>query len=215
MSGFEYLSATQIRLPMKKSLLALFPDRQRQRKWTSDPSLTPLSTMTRIGSRSAHNTGDNGSTIISWFAANSSGNYDFKMQKLDVGGYGQWGATGKFISTYPQNSALFRYDLTSDLFRNSVVAFQDMRLGILSVFAYRLGAKRNIGMERKRHSLLRQPFNRGIAPDVAIAPGSGNAFVAGMPMTATTVGSPFSASPRTDPLSGKYAAADQRTAPAW
>lgn len=181
MSGFEYLSATQIRLPMKKSLLALlFLTGSASAQWTSDPSLNtivhddagleevvPLTTP-----------GDNGSTIISWFAANSSGNYDFKMQKLDVDGYGQWGATGKFISTYPQNSALFRYDLTSDLFGNSVVAFQDMRLGILSVFAYRLGANGTLGWNANGIPCFDSLSTGGIAPDVAIAPGSGNAFVA-------------------------------------
>lgn len=166
---------------MKRTLLALlFLSGSAGAQWTSDPNLNsvvhddagleevvPLTTP-----------GDNGATIVSWFAANSSGNYDFKMQKLDVDGYAQWGATGKFISTYPQNSALYRYDLTSDPSGNSVVAFQDMRLGFLSVFVYRLDPNGTLGWNANGIPCFDSLSTGGIAPDVATAPGSGNAFVA-------------------------------------
>lgn len=149
-------------------------------QWTSNPSLNST-VHDDIGLEEAvplTAPGDNGSTIISWFAANASGNYDFKMQKLDLDGYAQWGTNGKFISTYPQNSALFRYDLTSDPLGNSVVAFQDERQGFLSVVAYRLNADGTPAWNANGIDCFDSISTGGIGPDVAIAPASGNAFVA-------------------------------------
>ena len=81
--------------------------------------------------------GPNGSTYISWFET-QGGQYVLKMQLLDVDGYAQWPADGLLISSHPQNSALFRYDLAADNDGNAIVAFQDERTGQLDIVVYKI-----------------------------------------------------------------------------
>ncbi len=79
----------------------------------------------------------NGNTYVSWFDI-SSGQYNLKMQLLDIDGMPLWGQGGIVISSYPQNSAIFRYDLEVDHENNAIVAFQDERTGTLQVVAYKI-----------------------------------------------------------------------------
>lgn len=81
----------------------------------------------------------NGNTFISWFD-NSSGQYRLKMQLLDMDGIPQWAQGGIVVSAFPQNSALFRYDLEADNDGNAIVAFQDERSGSLQVVAYKISS---------------------------------------------------------------------------
>ncbi|MCB9170265.1 MAG: T9SS type A sorting domain-containing protein [Flavobacteriales bacterium] len=82
--------------------------------------------------------GPNGSTYVSWFET-QGGQYVLKMQRLDADGYLQWQSDGLLISDHPQNSALFRYDLATDIDGNAIVAFQDERSGQLDIVAYKIG----------------------------------------------------------------------------
>jgi hypothetical protein len=87
---------------------------------------TPLSTA-----------GPEGSTYITWFEQ-VGGPYVLRMQRLDVNGVPLWDPAGLVVSNAPQNSALFRYDLTTDAAGHAVVAFQDERTGTLDVAAARV-----------------------------------------------------------------------------
>jgi len=78
-----------------------------------------------------------GKTYISWFD-NSSGSYVLRMQLLNVDGTAAWAPNGIIVSAYPQNTALFRYDLVTDQEDNAIVAFQDERSGSLKVVAYKV-----------------------------------------------------------------------------
>ena len=84
-------------------------------------------------------TTSDGKTYISWFDI-SPGSYVLRMQLLDAGGNPLWGggAGGIVVSSFPQNTALFRYDLIVDNEDNAVVAFQDERSGDLRVVVYKL-----------------------------------------------------------------------------
>ena len=82
-------------------------------------------------------TTSNGSTYVSWFDL-SSGSYVLRMQLLDANGNNLWAAGGIVVSSYPQSTALFRYDLKVDNDDNAIVAFQDMRSGTLNVVAYKV-----------------------------------------------------------------------------
>lgn len=75
-----------------------------------------------------------GSTYISWFEQAGSG-YVLRMQRLDADGVAMWDPQGLLVSEQPQNSALFRYDLGTDLYGNAIVAFQDERTGTLDIVA--------------------------------------------------------------------------------
>ena len=82
-------------------------------------------------------TTSDGKTYISWFD-NSSGQYTLRMQLIDMDGINQWASGGVVVSSFPQNSALFRYDLEVDKEDNAIVAFQDERTGTLQVVAYKI-----------------------------------------------------------------------------
>ena len=93
---------------------------------TGSEQVTPLSERTI-----------DGYTYISWFD-NSSGQYNLRMQRLNIDGVPQWAQGGIIVSSLPQNSALFRYDLDVDYDGNAIVAFQDERTGSLQVVAYKI-----------------------------------------------------------------------------
>ncbi len=78
--------------------------------------------------------GPDGSTYICWFEQAGAG-YVLRMQRLDADGVALWDQQGLLVSAQPQNSALFRYDLGTDLYGNAVVAFQDERTGTLDIVA--------------------------------------------------------------------------------
>lgn len=170
------------------SLLALAPSLGVRAQWTTDVSQnTTVRAVTtgELGSYLATD-GPDGSTYVSWFE-NGSGNYQFRMQRLDAQGYGLWPDTGLVVSAFPQNSALFRYDLKSDADGNAVVAFQDERTGSLDIVAYKIGPDGSFlwgagGVE------LPSPGTTGLAPAVAPLSNGNTAISWNMDTTPRTVG---------------------------
>ncbi len=73
-----------------------------------------------------------GHTYISWFDF-SDGNFQLRMQLLDALGNKLWQEAGLVVSSFPQSTALYRYDLKVDNNDNAIVAFQDIRSGDLKV----------------------------------------------------------------------------------
>jgi len=67
-----------------------------------------------------------GSMYVSWFS-NESGNYNMRLQYLDVDGNAQWEENGLLISDEPQMTWLTDYDLTVDPDNYAVITFQDIR----------------------------------------------------------------------------------------
>lgn len=108
-----------------------------QAQWTTDVSLNTTVRAAQAINISSHLVADgpDGSTYVSWFE-NRDGNYQLRMQRLDADGGRMWPDSGLVVSAFPQNSAIFRYDLKSDLFGNAIVAFQDERTGSLDIVAY-------------------------------------------------------------------------------
>lgn len=106
-------------------------------QWTTDVSLNTTVRAVEVIDISSHLVaeGPDGSTYVSWFE-NGSGNYQLRMQRLDAEGVRMWPDSGLVVSAFPQNSAIFRYDLESDRFGNAIVAFQDERTGTLDIVAY-------------------------------------------------------------------------------
>lgn len=108
--------------------------------------------------------GPDGSTYITWFEGASG--YRLMMQRLDADGVALWDAGGIVVSDEPQNSALFRFDFTSDNAGNAIVAFQDERSGDLDVVAYRVAPDGAMlwgdGIE------LPTPGSTGLAPVIGV-----------------------------------------------
>jgi hypothetical protein len=67
-----------------------------------------------------------GSMYVSWFS-NESGNYNMRLQYLDVNGNEQWENNGILVSDQPQMSWLTDYALTTDSYNHAIVTFQDIR----------------------------------------------------------------------------------------
>ncbi len=119
------------------ALLFLLVVGSAQAQWTTDVSLNTTVRAAQVIDISSHLVADgpDGSTYVSWFE-NGSGNYQLRMQRLDADGMRMWPDAGLIVSAFPQNSAIFRYDLKSDRFGNAIVAFQDERTGALDIVAY-------------------------------------------------------------------------------
>lgn len=155
---------------MKKTLpflAALFTGTVAHAQWTTDVSVNTTVRALTPGEASSPMIADGpeGSTYVSWFE-NGSGNYQLRMQRLDVQGNRLWPDTGLVVSAHPQNSAIFRYDLRSDNAGNAIVAFQDERSGALDVVAYAIAPDGSFlwgadGVE------LHTPGSTGLSPRVA------------------------------------------------
>ncbi len=119
------------------ALLFLLAVGSAQAQWTTDASVNTTVRAAELMDISSHLIADgpDGSTYVSWFE-NGSGSYQLRMQRLDVDGNRMWDEAGLIASAFPQNSAIFRYDLKSDRFGNAIVAFQDERTGSLDIVAY-------------------------------------------------------------------------------
>jgi hypothetical protein len=119
--------------------------------------------------------GSGGTTYVSYFKS-VGGNYQLHMQLLDSLGNALWG-TGLVVSSFPQNSALFRYDLKSDHNGDAIVAFQDERLGHLSVVAYKIDVNGNFAWGPNGVQLGDSLATQDLAPVIGITSGN-NAVVA-------------------------------------
>lgn len=117
--------------------------------------VTPLSATTSTGQ-----------TYISWFDSYNS-NYQMRMQLLDASGNKLWPDTGLVVSSFPQNSAIFRYDLKVDNEDNAIVAFQDERSGSLNVVAYKIDAGANF-LWGSSGIQLTDSAAQGLAPTIGI-----------------------------------------------
>lgn len=156
---------------MKKIVLLLaflsgmFPA---QAQWTNDTTANTFVRDTAGATTPLMATTTNGSTYISWFEYGAGGNFELRMQLLDSNGYKLWAPEGIVVSNYPQNSALFRYDLKADNDGNAVVAFQDERTGVLNAVAYKVTSSGNMAWGSAGISLIDSAAQDGIAPVIGI-----------------------------------------------
>ncbi len=157
---------------MKKiyiSILLSFFFLNLQAQWTND---TLQNTLVRDSSGTSETTPlsatlSNGETYISWFES-YNGNYQLRMQLLDVNGNKLWAEEGLVVDSYPQNSALYRYDLKVDLSDNAVVAFQDERTGGLNIVVYLIDQTGNSVWGNAGISLVEDVPTQGLSPVIGV-----------------------------------------------
>jgi hypothetical protein len=108
-------------------------------QWSSDPAQnTPIAVSGGEEVIPKIATSENGNTYISWFS-NESGNYNVRLQKLDVFGNIQWDSAGLLVSDHEAMSWLTDWDMTIDHEECAILTFQDIRNnGNNDVFAYRI-----------------------------------------------------------------------------
>lgn len=79
----------------------------------------------------------NGDTYVGYFS-NEAGNYDVRLQRLDVQGNLLWAANGIMISSNPQQTWLTDWDMTCDVANHCILAFNDIRTGNSNIVTYRI-----------------------------------------------------------------------------
>jgi hypothetical protein len=148
-------------------------------QWTSN---TMLNTTVRdsIGTDEATPlsvTRTDGSTYISFFEQYGS-YYQLRMQLLDRFGNKLWVPEGLVVSSFPQSSALYRYDLKVDESGNAIVAFQDIRTaGVMNVVVYKIDASGNFLWGNSGIQIIDPVSAEGLAPNIGIT-GSNNVVIA-------------------------------------
>ena len=108
-------------------------------QWSTDPSVNNViadmpgeEVIPKIA------TAVDGTTYIGWFS-NESGNYNVRLQKLDVYGNMQWDNAGLLISDHTSMSWLTDWDMTVDQDDHAILCFQDIRNGgNNNIYAYRI-----------------------------------------------------------------------------
>lgn len=107
-------------------------------QWSNDPNENnALSVISGEQAIPKVATSSNGITFIAWFS-NESGNYNVRLQKLDVFGEIQWEEGGILVSDHPAMTWLTDWDMTVDQEDCVILTFQDIRNVDNDVFAYRI-----------------------------------------------------------------------------
>ncbi|HKQ60759.1 MAG TPA: hypothetical protein VJS92_05690 [Candidatus Polarisedimenticolaceae bacterium] len=79
-----------------------------------------------------------GGVYVAWFDG-FGGSFKVYLQRLNAAGAEQWPHNGVLISSHPQNSALFGWDMIADSQGNAVLVFSDIRSGgDLDIYAYKV-----------------------------------------------------------------------------
>jgi len=107
-------------------------------QWSTDPTENnPIGLASGEEAIPKVATSESGTTYIAWFS-NESGNYNVRLQKLDVFGNILWDSTGLLVSAHPAMTWLTDWDMTIDHEDHAILTFQDIRNGDNDVFAYRI-----------------------------------------------------------------------------
>ena len=159
---------------MKKNFLVLisllFSSMAVKSQWTSDTLLnTPVRALSGLSIYTPLVASSNdGTTYFCWFE-NVSGNYEMHMQRLDSAGHSVWSSNGIAVSTFPQSSAVYRYDMVTDKNGDAVLAFQDIRVGgNLNIVAYKVDKQGNLVWGSSGVQLLDSTATDGMAPRIGI-----------------------------------------------
>ncbi len=156
---------------MKKTLLLpliLFFFSNAKGQWTNDTLQNTLVRDTLGATAPMMASSFNGFTFISWFEYGPTNMFELRMQLLDSGGYKLWSQEGIVISNFPQNSAIFRYDLKVDNDGNAIVAFQDERSGRLDIVAYKIDPNGNSVWGPSGVSLTDSSSTGGLSPVIGV-----------------------------------------------
>lgn len=119
----------------------------------------------------------NGSTWVAWFETVATTNYQMRLQLLNVNGQPQFGTAGLVVSSQPQGTALYRYDLKADNQGNAILAFQDTRSGTNQCVVYKISSIGQLLWAANGIPLLDAAATSGLSPTIGIT--SGNNVVIG------------------------------------
>ncbi|MBM3437358.1 MAG: hypothetical protein FJY07_14225, partial [Bacteroidetes bacterium] len=111
---------------------------QIQAQWSADPMInTVIANTTGEEVIPKIATAESGVSYVSWFSL-ENGNYNVRLQKLDVYGNKLWAEGGLLVSNHTSMTWLTDWDMTVDQNEHAILAFQDIRMGNNDVFVYRI-----------------------------------------------------------------------------
>ncbi len=119
---------------------------------------------------------ESGTTYISWFS-NESGNYNVRLQKLDVFGNKQWADEGLLVSDNASMTWLTDWDMTVDQDDCAILTLQDIRTGNNNIFAYRISPEGDFLWGADGLQLSNSPTVFNVSPKVVVT-NSGNVIIA-------------------------------------
>jgi hypothetical protein len=107
-------------------------------QWSDDPlENTPIAVMAGEEVIPKIATSASGTSYVAWFS-NEAGNYNVRLQKLDVYGVKMWGDDGLLVSNHQSMTWLTDWDMALDHEEHAILTFQDIRTGNNNIFAYRI-----------------------------------------------------------------------------
>lgn len=108
-------------------------------QWSSNPEVNnAICTLSGEQAIPKIATCPNGDTYIGYFS-NESGNYNVRLQRLDVQGNEIWATGGILISSHPSMSWITDWDMTADINNHCILTWQDIRSGgNNNIVAYRI-----------------------------------------------------------------------------
>ena len=132
------MKALKIIFPI--TLLLFILNNKSSAQWSTDPSLNTeisIESGEQVIPKIVTSTSYPGISYVSWFS-NESGNYNVRLQKLDVYGNKLWADDGLLISSHTAMSWLTDWDMAIDGDDCAIITFQDIRTGSNNIFAYRI-----------------------------------------------------------------------------
>ena len=107
-------------------LIVFFSNMPLQAQWTNN-TLLNLQASSYTSSVILSESDSRGGTFIAFYKPNGAGSYDMCVQYLDLNGVKQFGADGITLTSYPNNSATFVFNVMVDAQGFFIVCFQDQR----------------------------------------------------------------------------------------
>ena len=132
------MKALKIIIPI--TLLLFILNNKSSAQWSADPSLNTeisIESGEQVIPKIVTSTSYPGISYVSWFS-NESGNYNVRLQKLDVYGNKLWADDGLLISSHTAMGWLTDWDMAIDGDDCAIITFQDIRTGSNNIFAYRI-----------------------------------------------------------------------------
>ena len=107
-------------------------------QWTSNPAEnTAITTMSGEQALPKIAVDSNGYAYVSWFTT-ETGNYNVRLQRLDLDGNALWLENGVLVSSEPQETWITDYDLAVDPSGYAIITFTDIRTGQSNPVGYRI-----------------------------------------------------------------------------
>jgi hypothetical protein len=137
-------------------------------QWSDNPlENTPIAVMAGEEAIPKIATSASGTSYVAWFS-NEAGNYNVRLQKLDVNGVKMWSDDGLIVSNHQAMTWLTDWDMAVDHEEHAILTFQDIRTGNNNIFAYRISPDGEFAWGANGLQLSNSPTAFNVSPKVIV-----------------------------------------------